>query len=180
MTLGRAPTKPNWELDLTFCVWFQQSSTLLRPSRIENPQIQEQSRADFTNVYTVCIYVLFCVRVLAVGECVVQRLSQLGASGLWKPPWWTEHGGLTSAPEDGRCAFDWISHKDVLLWSLLWLKAGWIWEALCTAFACPVMKYYSLFRKKLIWKDMEMKQTGLISEWISWQRGKRATQKCNK
>lgn len=33
--------------------------------------------------------------------CVVSVWwSQLAASGLWKPPWWTEHGGLTSTPED--------------------------------------------------------------------------------
>lgn len=104
--------------------------------------------------------------------CVRARAwwSQLAVSGLWKPPWWTEHGGLTSAPEDGRCAFDWISHKDVLLWSLLLLKAKWIWAALCTAFACPIMKYYSLFTRKLLWKDMEMKQTGLTWKKMSWRR----------
>lgn len=68
-------------------------------------------------------------------------------------------GGNTTvwpfALEDGRCAFDWISHKDVLLWSLLRLKDGWIWETLCTAFACPswnitVFSGGSTFEK--IWK----------------------------
>lgn len=98
--------------------------------------------------------------------------SQLVASGLWKPSWWTEHGGLTSVPEHERCAFHWISHKDVLLWSLLRLKAEGIWVALCTAFACPVMKYYSPFMRKPFWKDMEMNQTGLILDRISWHKTK--------
>lgn len=110
------------------------------------------------------------VRVFGAGRVV--WWSQLVASGLWKPSWWTEHGGLTSVPENERCAFHWISHKDSLLWSLLRLKAEGIWVALCTAFACPVMKYYSPFTWKPIWKDMEMNQTGLILAWISWHKTK--------
>lgn len=148
-------------------VWFRPfSSSVLQCCRL-NRQIKHvanwKNQLNAQNRLTTHMHGVGCV-----------GWDRVGWGRLWPPetPWWTEHGNLTYAPEDERCAFDWISHKDVLLWSLLRLKAEWIWEALCTAFACPVMKYYSLFTGKPVWKDMEMKQTELISGRNSRQRTK--------
>lgn len=63
-------------------------------------------------------------------------------------PWWTEHGGLTSAPSDkGKASLTDLATKTSRYDLCSSWKAGCVWEALCTDFACPVLKYYSPFSR---------------------------------